>query len=197
MMNIREKIARMIAPGMKGETEIRSIVAEEIQRAKMSLPITANYDPKNEGYRRMSGFDSRLRDLMPMAQDRMFEIAYFMWDNSLMMRRLAVMDKSFIFNGRVKLTSAEPDVQEILDTFQRKNKLALKYPDRAMWLSLLGEQVCPVAVNPYNGAVIRNVDEPFDVGGEKLMYPRDPAGSPGNTINCSCYTVPYMASWAA
>ena len=44
---------------------------------------------------------------------------------------------------------------------------------------------------------IRDVDKPFDVGGEKLMYPRDPAGSAKNTINCSCYTVPYMASWAA
>lgn len=31
---------------------------------------------------------------------------------------------------------------------------------------------------------IRDVDEPFDVGGESLMYPGDPAGSPGNTINC-------------
>ena len=43
---------------------------------------------------------------------------------------------------------------------------------------------------------IRNVAEPFDVGGEQLMYPRDPGGSARNTINCSCYTVPYMASWA-
>jgi hypothetical protein len=42
---------------------------------------------------------------------------------------------------------------------------------------------------------IRDVDKPFDVGGEKLMYPRDPAGSAKNTINCSCYTVPYMAGW--
>jgi len=43
---------------------------------------------------------------------------------------------------------------------------------------------------------IRNVSEPFNVGGEQLMYPRDPAGSAKNTINCSCYTVPYMSSWA-
>jgi uncharacterized protein with gpF-like domain len=42
---------------------------------------------------------------------------------------------------------------------------------------------------------IRDVNEPFMVGGEALMYPRDLAGSPGNTINCSCYTVPYMAEW--
>lgn len=31
---------------------------------------------------------------------------------------------------------------------------------------------------------IRDIDEPFDVAGEKLMYPGDPAGSPWNTINC-------------
>lgn len=42
----------------------------------------------------------------------------------------------------------------------------------------------------------RPVNEPFTVGGEALMYPRDPAGSPGNTINCSCYTVPYMEGWS-
>ena len=44
---------------------------------------------------------------------------------------------------------------------------------------------------------IRNVDQPFDVGGEKLMYPRDPAGSAKNTINCSCYTVPYHPDWGS
>lgn len=162
-MKIRERLARAIAPGLKGETEIRAIVSEEIQRAKMALPISANYDPKNEGYRRMSGFDWRIRDLMPMAQDRMFEIAYFMWDNSLMMRRLAVMDKSFIFNGPIKLTSDDPDVQEILAAFQRRNKLDLRFPDRAMWLSILGEQVWPAIVNPYNGAVTLAYEDPSDI----------------------------------
>ena len=36
----------------------------------------------------------------------------------------------------------------------------------------------------------REVDEPFKVGGEELMYPRDPAGSAGNTINCRCVSQP-------
>ena len=37
------------------------------------------------------------------------------------------------------------------------------------------------------------LEEPFIVGGEQLKYPGDPAGSPGNTINCRCvsiYTTP-------
>ena len=39
---------------------------------------------------------------------------------------------------------------------------------------------------------VREVNEAFEVGGEELMYPRDPAGSPGNTINCHCVLVPYF-----
>jgi uncharacterized protein with gpF-like domain len=39
---------------------------------------------------------------------------------------------------------------------------------------------------------VREVDEPFLVDGEDLMYPRDPNGSPENTINCHCVLVPYM-----
>jgi len=42
---------------------------------------------------------------------------------------------------------------------------------------------------------IRAHDKPFDVGGEKLMFPRDPKGSARNTINCGCIALPFMASW--
>lgn len=57
----------------------------------------------------------------------------------------------------------------------------------------------PLAIAPRiahiaaNGQV-RDVNQPFDVGGEKLMYPRDPNGSADNTINCHCLLVPYVAS---
>ena len=29
-------------------------------------------------------------------------------------------------------------------------------------------------------------DQPFDVGGEDLMFPGDPSGSPWNVYNCRC-----------
>lgn len=32
------------------------------------------------------------------------------------------------------------------------------------------------------------IDEPFIVAGEELMHPGDPGGSPGNTINCRCFS---------
>ncbi len=39
---------------------------------------------------------------------------------------------------------------------------------------------------------IRKLGEPFDVGGEKLIYPGDPNGSAGNTCQCRCTTLPVL-----
>lgn len=39
------------------------------------------------------------------------------------------------------------------------------------------------------------IAEPFVVGGEELMYPLDPAGSPENTLNCRCTSVSYHPNW--
>jgi uncharacterized protein with gpF-like domain len=44
-----------------------------------------------------------------------------------------------------------------------------------------------------DGQVV-NVDEPFLVEGEELMFPRDPNGSPDNTINCHCMMAPYFSA---
>ena len=43
---------------------------------------------------------------------------------------------------------------------------------------------------------VRDVDKPFDLpGGVQLMFPRDPAGPPSETINCGCTSLPFMAHW--
>ncbi len=156
-MSWREKIAKVIAPGLKDEAEMRSLmesVAEEaVKKAGMALPITANYDPKGEGYRPYSSGGMAVRDLVIVQQQRMFEIAYFMFDSSAMTRRLAIMDKSFLFSKPITIKHNDTDAQAIIDTFWKENKLQLNYPNWALWFSLLGELLRPVTVNPFNGAV--------------------------------------------
>lgn len=44
-----------------------------------------------------------------------------------------------------------------------------------------------------NGQIVPP-ESPFIVGGEELMYPRDPSGSAENTINCSCIMYPAIAA---
>jgi len=160
-MSIRERIAKLIAPALRGDEEVRTIVAEEISRAKAALPITASYDPHGEGYRPIAESIMR-RDLMPVERSRMFEIAYYMYDASAMFRRLAILDRSFLFAGKITAASPEPAVQEIIDRFWNdpENAIALKYPEKAMWLSILGEQCWPVTVNPMNGHVRLRYEDP-------------------------------------
>ena len=150
-MAIRERLTKLIAPGWRSEAEVRSLVAEEVKRAVAALPLTASYDPKGEGYRRLS--DSQRRDLIAIEQDRMFEIAYFMMDTSAMTRRLALLDKAFLFAEPVSVTSEDEAAQEVIDNFWRVNRMDLKLANRMMWLGILGEQMWPARVNAANGAV--------------------------------------------
>jgi hypothetical protein len=167
-MNFWEIIAKAIAPGLKSEAELRGVMAEEIKatvaaaitKAKMDIPISVNYDPKNEGYR-LASQSIYTRNLMPVQQQRMFEISYFMYDSSAMFKRLAQMDKGFLFSGPITISADDDVVQGVIDQFwdDPENCMALKFPEKAMWLSILGEQCWPVDVNPYNGFVkLRYVD---------------------------------------
>jgi len=162
--NIREKIGRFIAPGLRSEAEIREIVKEEVKAARMALPVTANYDPNNEGYRRLTSGPQR-RDLSGVNQDRMFEIAYFMFDNSAMTRGMALLDKGFLFAEPITVAAGDDDVQEILDRFwaDPENNMDLDFPDQIMWLGLLGEQCWPVDVNPHNGHVRLRYEDPSQI----------------------------------
>ena len=56
------------------------------------------------------------------------------------------------------------------------------------WLSSHGPTVRPThmdAEERYESDPIP-INEPFEVGGEQLMHPGDPDGSPENIINCQC-----------
>ncbi|HLZ93365.1 MAG TPA: phage minor head protein [Candidatus Acidoferrum sp.] len=62
---------------------------------------------------------------------------------------------------------------------------------KKQWIHIMAARVPRIAHIHASGQV-RAVDEPFSVGGEELMYPRDPNGSPENTINCHCLLAPYV-----
>lgn len=168
-MDLRLALAKFIAPTLKTEAEARATMAEEIKtavaeqiiKAKMNMPISVNYDPKNEGYRRTS--DSIYsRNLMPVQQARMFEICYYMFDASAMFKRLAQIDRGFLFSGPIVLGSDSADVKAKIDAFwtDPENNMALNYPEYAMWMSILGEAIWPVDVNQMSGFVRLDYEDP-------------------------------------
>ncbi len=163
VMSLRQKIAKRLSPDLLNSEEVRTIVQEEITRAKASMPVTASYDPKNEGYRPLMGEQGQRRMIAHLDRDRMYEVAYFMWDMSAMFRRLARMDKTFIFAEPFTVTSDNENVQMILDRFIKTNKLNRRFPDRMMWMSILGDQCWPVGINPVNGDVSIYYADPVNV----------------------------------
>jgi SPP1 gp7 family putative phage head morphogenesis protein len=58
------------------------------------------------------------------------------------------------------------------------------------WLAAFDERTRP-AHAAASGQIVKT-EEPFNVGGDRLMYPGDPSGSPENIINCRCTLIPVM-----
>lgn len=59
---------------------------------------------------------------------------------------------------------------------------------RKQWYSVLDERTRPAHEEAH--LQVQEWDEPFRVDDEDLMFPRDPAGSPGNVANCRCSMFP-------
>ena len=58
------------------------------------------------------------------------------------------------------------------------------------WIATMDDRVRDTHAQA-NGQVV-STNRPFEVGGEQLMYPGDPSGSPENILNCRCTEVPVL-----
>jgi len=62
--------------------------------------------------------------------------------------------------------------------------------EQKRWLATMDERVRDAHADA--DMQVRDIDDYFDVGGEKLMYPGDFNGSAGNVINCRCTIEPLI-----
>lgn len=102
------------------------------------------------------------RDLDPMTQDRMQDIAFYLYDSNPLAHRIIEMTKDFITGDGFTFKAEDPEVQKILENHWNDpvNNWDLKQDQRAFELCLFGEQFYPVFVNPWNGHVKLGYIEP-------------------------------------
>lgn len=167
-MGIRQRIAQFFDSSLIDPAAVAEMVKAEVKQARMSLPMTGNYDIAGDGYRRLTG-EAAARDLEPLSQDRMLEIAYWMMDVSGLTKRFASDIKNFILGEGVTIeVENDPDgkAQEIIDQFWNDsiNAMNLRMPSRVEYLFALGEQCWPVSVNPANGFVRLSYIDPSNIG---------------------------------
>lgn len=98
-----------------------------------------------------------------------------------------------IVRTEVNRTFSVAQQQRLGDAAAAMKKVGLQ--PMKYWLSAEDDRVRPehaAAASRYSKEKAIPVDQPFVVGGEKLMHPVDPAGSAWNTIQCRCVSVPVV-----
>lgn len=95
------------------------------------------------------------RDLQPLMQDRMQDIAVYLYDSNPIAHRIIELTKDFVVGDGFTFKANDPKVQKVLDDFWNDpvNNFEMKQDNKVKELSLFGEQIYPVFVNKHNGHV--------------------------------------------
>ncbi|MDD3329679.1 MAG: hypothetical protein PHW25_21580, partial [Zoogloea sp.] len=140
-MNLPNWIARLFAGSTSAETSTETCT-ETLREA-----AGANVDPDDENWRKLTGDADR--DLSPMTQARMQQMAAYLWESNLMANRLVELGVAYLLAEGVKLTCKDAEAQKVLKRFWRDpiNNMPLKLAEKVRELALFGEQCYPVFVN--------------------------------------------------
>lgn len=130
------------------------------------------------GFRRISG-QATNRDLSPLIQDRMIELAWYLYDRNPLAKRMVDITKDFVVGDGLKATATDPDVQAWLDKFwdDPVNRLDLELPDYVKELSIFGEQLYIASSNPVDGSVRLWYVDPSEI--EQVVWGAAAADIPG------------------
>lgn len=129
------------------------LIGATAQKTPFREAAGATIDEDEEGWRRLTG-DTR-RDLAPLTQHRMREVAAYLWQANLLANRLIELPLAYLLADGVKLQVTDPHAQATLDRHWRDpiNQWDLKLTKRVRELALFGEQCYPAFVNAVSGAV--------------------------------------------
>lgn len=110
-------------------------------------------DDDEDQWRRLTG-DSR-RDLSPLTQQRMRDIALYLWETNLLGNRIVELPVAYLLAEGVRLTSSDAEAQAALDRFWGDpiNQMDMKLPKKLRELAIYGEQCYPAFVNERSGHV--------------------------------------------
>jgi len=131
------------------------------------------------GFRKLSGNNSN-RDLAPLMQDKMIELAWYLYDRNPLAKRLINLTKVFVVGEGLKVQAEDEQVQAWLDAFWDDpiNRLDLELPDYVKELGLFGEQLYRTTENPVDGSLRLWYIDPSEI--DQVIYggaPDDESGS--------------------
>jgi hypothetical protein len=153
---MEEDIRYRIAATLKDSVLREAIETKDRFNAAMAVYREAagvTVDDDEDQWRRLTG-DAK-RDLAPLTQQRMQELAVYLWESNLLANRIIELPLAYLLAEGARLVAEDEIVQEWLDQFWADpiNQMDLKLPKKVRELALFGEQCYPAFVNPISGRV--------------------------------------------
>lgn len=153
------------------EAATASLISQrEAQKAEAlgigSIGPGLGLDADDYQYRRMTGGgNQQRRDLTPLQQDRMLEIVWYLWEQNAFAKRLVTLMSDLILADGVTVEAVDERVQEVIDGAwnHRVNQLKTRIIEFHNALSVNGELIITVAVNPINGIPTIGFIDPYQV----------------------------------
>jgi hypothetical protein len=161
-MKIRERLTAAFQSGRSavGAAIVGIGLALSDGRAQQAAPIQKKMQaasfmdrPEDFGWRRLTG--DLNRELLPLTQDRMIEIAYWLWETNPMAGWLIEIAMAFIVAEGLPYEAKNEDVKKTLDDFwyDPLNRMDLYLPKHIRESMIFGELLLPAFVAPQTGKV--------------------------------------------
>lgn len=147
----KSEIAKKIADAV-GDPAI-ALAAGQPEKASFRESYGVTVDEDEAQWRPLSG-DAK-RDLSPVSQARMRDMALYLWESNLLANRLIELPLAYLLAEGVALKCKDKENQKIIRRFWRDpiNQMDLKLAKKVRELALYGEQCYPAFVNEHNGHV--------------------------------------------
>jgi hypothetical protein len=197
----REAVAFMTSDAQFDDLPLRREAAGarvEAQRHEslMVSPTLGMIDNDDYQFRRLSsGAKFKRRDLTPMQQDRMLEIAWYIYEQNPFGRRCVKAMTDLVVGEGVGFEAEDPKLQEAGDKVWKHpiNRIGDRARELHDALSLNGELILPVAVNDVSGVPTIGYIDPYQVDRielradnvlvpESVVLKRQPGQIVGETI---------------
>lgn len=158
------------------------IMADAPQPERFIEAVGATIDDDDADWRPLSG-DGK-RDLSPMTQRRMQDLAVYLWESNLLANRLIELPVAYILAEGVRLKAEDEIIQEVLDNFWDHpiNCMNIKLVKKVRELALYGEQCWPAFVNEFDGSVRLGYLDPSLI--ETVVVDPDNGEQPIGVVTC-------------
>lgn len=142
-MKLKDKFIDVFLGGV-----IETKIQERLKASSLS-----ELDKEDIGWRKLTGNTSR--NLTPLKQERMIEIAFWLWENNPLARWIIEIAKDFILAEGLPYEAKNPDVKKTLDDFwyDPLNRMDLYIEKHVRELGLFGELCFPVYTAEQTGKV--------------------------------------------